>query len=123
MENDTVRTLGDDTFVDIWIEGKSRAIVITRDAIETYLGLGSREAAGMDDSGRCEFVRTNLGLIVRSATHRIHADPQAAKVRIEAGQLLGKPSAGGERRSGGDRRKGDRRQRNLGPPAGVERRR
>jgi len=121
MENDTVRTLGDDTLVDIWIEGKSRAIVITRDAIETYLGLGSPEAAGMNDAGRCEFVRTNLSLIVRSATERIHADPQGAQVRIEAGQLLGKGGAG-ERRTG-DRRKGDRRQRNLGPPGGVERRR
>jgi hypothetical protein len=122
MENDTVRTLGDDTLVDIWIEGKSRAIVITRDAIETYLGLGSREAADMNDAGRCEFVRTNLGLIVRSATERIHTDPQAGRVRIEAGQLLGKASTG-ERRTGGDRRKGDRRQRNVGPPGGVERRR
>ena len=34
MENDTVRTLGDNTLVDIWIAGKSRAITISGAAIE-----------------------------------------------------------------------------------------
>ena len=117
MENDTVRGLGEDTLVDIWIEGKSRAIAVTRQAIEDYVG-----ASSTTESQRTEFVRTNLGLIVRSATALIHANPEAAKVRIDAGQLLGKSAPTGERRSGGDRRKGDRRQRNVGPPGGVERR-
>jgi hypothetical protein len=117
MENDTVRGLGDDTLVDIWIEGKSRAIAVTRQAIEAYLGTSESTEAQ-----RTEFVRTNLGMIVRSATERIHADPNAAGVRIDAGQLVGGRTPG-ERRTGGDRRKGDRRQRNVGPPGGVERRR
>lgn len=115
MENDTVRTLGDNTLVDIWIEGKSRAITISREAIEARAGTASSEGE------RREFVRTNLGLIVRAATESLRSNPAAETILIEAGQLGGRqPST--ERRSGGDRRKADRRQRNLGPPGGVERR-
>ena len=115
MENDTVRTLGDNTLVDIWIAGKSRAITITGAAIEANKG------TALDESERREFVRTNLGLIVRAASEFLRSSPAAETILIEAGQLGGRAPAG-ERRSGGDRRKGDRRQRNLGPPGGVERR-
>ena len=122
MESDTVRILGDNTLVDLWIEGKFRAITIGRAAIERYLQLTSDQAAAMSETDRREFVRTNLSLIVRAATARLHASPGADTIVIEGGQLgdpLDPPSG---RRSGGDRRKGDPRQRNAGPPGGVERR-
>ena len=114
MENDTVRTLGDDTLVDIWIEGKSRAITISGQAIEAVKG-------SLSETERREFVRTNLSLIVRAATENLRSNPAADAILIEGGQLGG-GQVSGERRSGGDRRKGDRRQRNAGPPGGVERR-
>jgi len=118
MESDTVRTLGDNTLVDIWIEGKSRAITITRPAIE------ARAGSTLSETERCEFVRTNLSQVVRAATEFLRSNPAAEAIVIEAGQLGGSGrSSSGERRAGGDRRKGDRRQRNLGPPGGVERRR
>ena len=118
MENDTVRTLGDNTLVDIWIEGKSRAITISRPAIEARTGESLTEAE------RCEFVRTNLGQVVRAASDILRSNPGADAIVIEAGQLGGSArQSSGERRGGGDRRKGDRRHRNLGPPGGVERRR
>lgn len=126
MENDSVRTSGDATLVDMWIDGKLRAISLSRGAIETYLRLPAERAISEDD--RREFVRTNLGLVVAAAKERLrHADPNADTVEIEAGQLgahgAAQPSArGGERRSG-DRRKGDRRKVNLGPPPSGERRR
>jgi hypothetical protein len=117
MENDTVRTLGDNTLVDIWIEGKSRAITISRQAIE------ARAGATLNETERREFVRTNLANVVRAATEILRSNPTAEAIVIEAGQLGGSArSSSGERRSGGDRRKGDRRQRNVGPPGGVERR-
>jgi hypothetical protein len=121
MENDSVRTMGDSTLVDLWIDGKFRAIVISREAIESCVP--PNDAAAMTDTDRREFVRTHLSLVVRAATARLRADPASETIAIEAGQLGGEaPRAVGERRSG-DRRKGERRKQNLGPPGGFERRR
>jgi hypothetical protein len=123
MENDSVRAMGDSTLVDLWIEGKFRAITISRQAIETYLQLAPGAAAAMSETDRREFVRKNLGVVVRAATALLHAKPGAETIVIEAGQLGGEVRrVEGERRNGGDRRKGDRRKVNLGPPGGTERR-
>lgn len=123
MESDSVRTMGDSTQVDLWIDGKFRAITISRQAIEAYLQLPAGEAAAMTETDRREFVRTRLALVVSAATARLRANPRAEAITIEAGQLGDEArQATGDRRSGGDRRKGDRRQRNLGGPGGIERR-
>lgn len=122
MESDSVRTMGDSTLVDLWIEGKFRAITISRQAIEAYLQLGSNDAAEMTETDRREFVRTHLSLIVKAAAQELSAHPGAETIEID--QLGGASAtrAPNERRGGGDRRKGDRRKQNLGPPGGVERR-
>lgn len=123
MENDSVRTMGDSTLVDLWIEGKFRAITISRQAIESYLQLAPGAAASMAETDRREFVRTHLSLVVRAATALLHSKPGAETIVVEAGQLGGDHrSASQEGRSSGDRRKGDRRKVNLGPPGGIERR-
>ena len=120
MENDSVRTMGDSTLVDLWIQGSFRAITISREAIESYLRLPPGDV--MSDTDRREFVRTHLGLVVKAATARLNASPGADTIIIEAGQLGGEASRRpGERRSG-DRRRGERRKQNLGPPGGIERR-
>lgn len=122
MENDSVRAMGDSTLVDLWIEGKFRAITISRQAIEAYLHIPVGSDA-MGETERREFVRTHLSLVVAAASARLRADPDAETIVIEAGQLGGQAQTRtGERRTGGDRRKGDRRKQNLGPPGGVERR-
>jgi hypothetical protein len=117
MESDTVRTVGDSTLVELWIRGKSRAITISRQAIEAYLGGGMP----MTETERREFVRTHLALVVETASRRLREDPDAEDIVIDS---LGgaAPAPSGERRRG-DRRKGERRKQNLGPPGGVERRR
>lgn len=102
MENDSIRTSGNDTLVDIWINGKLRAICVTREGIDTYVGFD--EAARMTDDRRCEFVRTHLPLVISAVKARLRDNPNADSVRIEAGQL----SAGPERRKG-ERRRSDRR--------------
>ena len=123
MENDSVRTMGDSTLVDLWIEGKFRAITISRDAIESYLKLAPHDAAAMGETERREFVRTHLSTVVSAATASLRANPQAETIAIDTLGSTGTVRAGdGERRSG-DRRKGERRKANLGPPGGVERRR
>lgn len=121
MESDSVRTMGDSVLVDLWIEGKFRAITVSRHAIESYLQLGSGDGSAMGENERREFVRTHLSLIVRAATARLREEPGAERIAID--ELGGAaPRGSGERRAGGDRRKGDRRKQNLGPPGGVERR-
>ena len=123
MENDSVRTMGDSTLVDLWIDGKFRAITISRQAIESYLQLAPGAAESMGETDRREFVRTHLSLVVRAATALLHSKPGTETIVIEAGQLgSGARTGGRERREGGDRRKGDRRKLNLGPPGGIERR-
>ena len=102
MENDSIRTSGTNTLVDIWIEGKLRGICVSHEAIGAYLGF--ERATGMSGDERCEFVRTHLPLVVRAAKDRLRdLDQDAEAVNIEVGQL---PRSDGQ---SGDRRKGDRR--------------
>lgn len=119
MENDSIRASGSDTLVDIWVEGKLRAISVTRAAIETFLG--SALTSDMSDDGRCEFVRTHLPELATAVKAKLkNADPAADTIIIDAGQLGGV----GERRKG-ERRKTDRRKTNLPPeslPHGERRR-
>jgi hypothetical protein len=121
MESDSVRAVGDSVLLDLWIQGKFRAITVSRQAIEDYLQLPPGDAAAMGEDARREFVRTHLSLVVSAATARLREDPGAERIAID--QLGGAaPRGPGERRNGGDRRKGDRRKKNMGPPGGVERR-
>jgi hypothetical protein len=103
MENDSIRASGNDTLVDIWISGKLRAICITREAIDAYVGLD--RAARLTEDERCDFVRTHLPLVVTAVKSRLReAGPAAHSVTIDAGELAGT----GDRRTG-ERRKADRR--------------
>jgi len=122
VENDSIRASGTDTLVDIWIEGKIRAICITQEAIGAYLDFD--RVARMDDDERCDFVKNNLALILTAAKARLReGNPTAGSITIDAGNLprpdgkatdrrKGDRRKGGERRavrSKGDRRQGDRR--------------
>jgi hypothetical protein len=128
MENDSVRSSGASTLVDMWIDGKLRAISVSREAIEGFLHITQDRAAVMTEDERREFVRTHLTLVITAATTKLrHTESDADTVAIDAGDLGGRSAQraaprDGERRSG-DRRKGDRRQVNRGPPPTGERRR
>lgn len=115
MEGDTIRSSGSGPLVDLWVEGKTRAICVSREAIEAYLG-GSGDGPPSDEEC-CEFVRTHLALVMTAAKKRLReTGPAASSITIEPGQL-------GAR--GGDRRKGERRKadRPEAIPAGGDRRR
>ena len=127
MENDSVRTIGDSTLVDMWIDGRLRAVSVSRDAIAAFLQLPPDRAAAMSDDERGEFVRKNLTFVAKAATELLRSTPSADSIAIEAGQLSSRPGVrmtdqSSDRRHG-DRRKGDRRKGNLGPPPSGERRR
>lgn len=107
MENDSIRASGTDTLVDIWINGKLRAICVTREAIDAYVGFD--QASRMTDDGRCEFVRTHLPLVLSAVKARLSdANAAADSVMIDAGQLSA-GGTGGDQRKGGDRRRSERR--------------
>jgi hypothetical protein len=113
MENDTVRSMGDSTLVDVWINGKMRSVCVSRGAIEGFLQLPAGVSAKMSEDERREFVRTHLAIVVAAAKDRLSAtSANAESILIDSGQLGSgtKDRNFVERRAGGERRKGDRRQ-------------
>lgn len=102
MENDSIRASGSNTLVDIWVNGKLRALTVTKAAIETYLGMRHPEGTTEDD--RCEFVRTHLPRLAAAVKEQLAGNPTAEAITIESGQLGGV----GDRRKA-ERRKADRR--------------
>jgi hypothetical protein len=113
MEDDSIRTSGNQTLVEIWIDGKLRAISVSHEAIGAFLGF--ERAAGMSDADYCEFVRTHLPVIVAAAKVRLREDPTAQAVNLSAGHIP-KPDGGG-----GDRRTGERRTEERRKAGGVKR--
>jgi hypothetical protein len=99
MENDSIRASGSNTLVDIWVNGKLRAITVTKQAIDAFAGSSASKAMSEDD--RCEFVRTHLPLVVTAVKTRLKetgADLEA--VTIDVAHLGGRIA---------ERRKEDRR--------------
>jgi hypothetical protein len=121
LENDSIRTIGTDTLVDIWIEGKIRALCVSHEAIGAFLGFD--QTRDMTESDRCEFVRTHLPLIVTAARTRLaETGFDVEAVTIDVGQLPRPDGKPGDRRED-DRRKGERRKMSLPRRGQPERRR
>jgi hypothetical protein len=121
MENDSIRASGTDTLVDIWIDGKIRAICITQDAIGAYLDF--ERAGEMSDDDRCAFVKDNLSLVLKAAKARLRdQDPTANSVVIYAGHLA-RPDGKATDRRQKERRKTDRRKTNQPLTGQPDRRR
>lgn len=107
MENDSIRASGTDTLVDIWVNGKLRAICVSSQAIELFIG--TERVQPMSDEQRCEFVRTHLPLVVTAVKARLRdTNPDADAVTIDIGHL-----GGAQNRRKSERRKGDRRKTTL----------
>jgi hypothetical protein len=107
MENDSIRASGTDTLVELWIEGKLRAICVSQEAIGAFVGFA--ETATMSDKDRCEFVRTNLPLVIAAAKTTLREKPEASLLTIDAGQLP-RPDGRVDDRRKGERRKQERRE-------------
>ena len=115
MENDTIRVNGSKTLVDIWVDGKVRAISVSREAIEAFVG--TEPGATMTEDDRCEFVRTHLQLVISAAKTKLsETNPAADSVSVEGDQLRNADSARAKERRKGERRKSSK-------PVLVERRR
>jgi len=118
VENDSIRSSGSRTVVDVWVDGKVRAISVTEAAIGAYLGFPD----GLSENDRCEFVRNNLALLIKAARNRLHqVGPLADSISIDVGDLPRSDGKSGDRR-GTERRKAERRQSRPPLPAGTDRR-
>jgi hypothetical protein len=108
VENDSIRSSGTNTIVDVWVDGRVRSICITRAAIGAYLGFD--EAQTLSEDERCEFVRNNLSLLMTAARNRLRElGAGADSVVIDTGDLPRSDGRSGDRRAT-DRRKAERRQ-------------
>lgn len=72
-----VWTHGQNTEFEAWIAGESRTVVVTRAAIETYLGLSPERAAAMSPEERVDFVSDNLPLFIAAANRKADAKDRA----------------------------------------------
>ena len=107
MENDSIRSSGTNTLVDIWVDGKVRAISLSQAAIGACLGF--EEARNLTERDRCEFVRNHLPLLVTAAQNRLREmDGTAESVAIDVGDLPRPDGRSGDRRKI-NRRKTERR--------------
>jgi hypothetical protein len=121
MENDSIRSSGTDSLIDLWIDGKVRGICISQEAIGAFVGFA--QATIMSDKDRCEFVRSNLPLVIAAAKTRLRATPDASSITLDAGHLPMPDGRGGDRRKE-DRRKNERRKSERATdPSQPERRR
>src|SRR6476469_9021762 len=120
MENDSIRSVGSDTLVDIWIDGKMRSLSVSLEAIGAFLGFD--KASSMSERDRCEFFRTHLPVVVAAAKQRLsETDRSVGQVVIAVGQIPGCEGKSGERRAS-DRRKGERQKVTLSRSGQPERR-
>jgi len=121
MESDSLRSSGEFTVVDMWVEGKLRSISVSRSAIESFLRLPAGTST-MTDEDRREFVRTHLAQVVAAAKTQLQSmDADTDSIVIDAaGSAPSEAKGGADRRRGGDRRKGDRRK--VNKPVARERR-
>jgi len=116
MENDSIRSSGTSTLVDIWVDGKVRAISVSQAAIGAFLGF--EEAHSLSERDRCEFVRNHLPLLVTAAQNRLReTDVTSDTVSIDVGDLPRSYGRTGDRRKA-NRRKTDRRK--IAQPRGNQ---
>ena len=107
MEGDTIRASGTNTLVDLWLVDRVRPICVTREAIAANVGFAKAEGMGEDE--RCQFVRSNLSLILKAARTALDdSDHTGELVVLDGSALVAGASVGGERRKD-DRRKVERR--------------
>lgn len=121
MENDSIRSSGTNTLVELWVDGKLRGVCVSQQAIGAYLGF--EQAQGMSDQDRCEFVRQHLPLVATAASAILReANPTADSVVIDVDELPRPDGRPGDRRRD-ERRKTDRRKMKIPRGAQPERRR
>jgi hypothetical protein len=86
-EWDDLRSSGDDTILNLEVDGKRRCITITRAAVEAYLKLSPAEATRMSTAARSEFVRTNFPNVFSAVRRKLREQPTTNRMTLDAGDL------------------------------------
>lgn len=73
--------------VDIWLQGRFRAITVTKNAIEIYLRASTENGVALTPRDRQEFVRTHLRRVTSAAARQLRVDPERTKIVIDHGEL------------------------------------
>lgn len=73
MELDCIRTVGRNTCLSIWIEGKMRAVTVSPEAVSAW---SSRQAISDEDC--IDYLRTHLHLVQGAARERLRRDDLTA---------------------------------------------
>lgn len=79
---------GGNTIFDIWVDGKLRLVVVTRDAIEDHLRLPPDAAAEFGPQHRVKFVQNNLHAIIAAARLNLrNGEPDTHVITIRSGNI------------------------------------
>lgn len=87
MNCDGIHASGDDTLVNVEIEGIWRRVTLTRGAIGQYLSLTPQAALAMSADQRCDFVRSNLAYVFAAARRRVRTNSDTRRIVIRSGEL------------------------------------
>jgi hypothetical protein len=87
MISQGVAASGNDTIVNIELDGLWRRVSLSRESIEEHLQLEPAIALAMSGDERCEFVRLNLAYVFAAARRKIKGREGAERIWIESGDL------------------------------------
>jgi hypothetical protein len=87
MNSDDVRGDGDDTLLNIELDGLWRRVTLTREAIEEHLHITHEAAGKMSEHERCDFARGHLPYVFAAVRRRLRERPDARRITLRSGQL------------------------------------
>jgi hypothetical protein len=82
-----IKASGENTLVNIELDGLWRRVSVTREAIEDYLMLPPEASAAMTADQRCDAVRNSMAYVFAAARRKIAARKDARNIWLTAGDL------------------------------------
>jgi hypothetical protein len=82
-----LKSSGENTLVNIRLDGLWRRVSLSRGCIEDHLQLEPAIALAMSEDERCEFVRSNLAYVFAAARRKIKGREDAERIWLESGDL------------------------------------
>lgn len=87
MKYSQVQSSGDDTLLNIEINGAWRKVTISHDALEAHLRLSPEAAAMLTPDSRCELVDQNMAFVFAAVRRKLRNQPNAQRIWLGAGDM------------------------------------
>jgi hypothetical protein len=87
MKFESIVASGEDTLVEIELNGVWRRVSLSREAIEDHLLYSPEISMAMTADQRCSFVRNNLPYVFAAVRRKIHGREDARNIWLTAGDL------------------------------------